>query len=269
MTTRFSYSGTSPATVYSCVRDPDAAGLSISKKWMSPMIESAGGVRFVYDKNVVKSIMTLTWSHIDTADLAGILSFLAVVGYGSNAFDFTDPAGGEWTAQLWGPDRMSWVETDVDNRSFTIELLVAPNPNLIVNGYGWSGTDGATPPDYWAAYNAGAYAIDSGFLEIQRNVDANPGAWQRVAVIIGHSYILSGICVNDGSGSGSVLITAGNSGAGSTEYSWIVGGGSPVSQHIHLTATSEDLDITLLVTTDSGSTPIGTFNNISVVDESA
>jgi len=266
---RFSYSGTSPATVYSCVRDPFSDGVSTTRKWMSPEVQSAGGKRFVYNKGVVKNIMTLTWNHIEAADLAGILSFLAAVGYGSNAFDFTDPVGNYWTAQFWGPNKLSWVETDVDDRSFSIELLITAKPNLVVNGAAWTGASGATPPTGWTGAYDPIFGVSSGSLSISTTeAPYTPGAYQEITVVSGRKYELRAI-LSTTSGASAAAISAGTTEAYSGEYGDISNMGSPaLSMAMTFTATGTNLFLTIW----HFNAPVGGyayFDNVELYDTGA
>jgi hypothetical protein len=111
-------------TTFTASRDPAMGGFATVRQWRNPMIKSAGGVCFVYNKGITKDFVTLTWSVIDPTDLINLLAFLDAIDYSSNPFDFTDPAGVLFTAHFMGPASLKWTPVELLERDITIELLI-------------------------------------------------------------------------------------------------------------------------------------------------
>jgi hypothetical protein len=121
----FSYSGTEPHTVVNFRHDPQMGDWDHSREWMSPRIKAAAGQNsFAYDRAVVSNIQTLSWKEMYAADATDLITFLAAVDGISNVFDFTDPAGGSWTARIWNAGELRMALSDFNRYDVTVELLV-------------------------------------------------------------------------------------------------------------------------------------------------
>ena len=117
----FSHAG---ITTFTCSRDPAMGNFSTTRQWKSPSIRSGGGTPFVYDKDVVKDLVTLTWKYMDPTDLLNCLAFLRAINFSADSFTFVDPAGNSHAAQYWGPQKLVWTPVELSERDFTVELLV-------------------------------------------------------------------------------------------------------------------------------------------------
>ena len=123
----FSYSGTSPATTVAFTRNPQIGDWTRTRKWMSPMIEAAGGEDlFVNDKSIVREIHSLHWARLPLADWTSLLAFLTVVDGAAETFDYVDPAGVSHTARIWNSQEIRSSPVWYKTYDVTIELIVTP-----------------------------------------------------------------------------------------------------------------------------------------------
>jgi len=136
------------ATTFTASRDPD--GSATLRSFKSPSMRAGSGKLFVYNKSIMKDVVTLTWSSIDPTDLGNLLTFLDTVDYSSNAFNlvYTDflqktvvwDSGIVWdTGVAWcgaspliswvvryvGPNELTWNPADIMDYGFSIYLLIS------------------------------------------------------------------------------------------------------------------------------------------------
>lgn len=120
----FIYTGTTPTTTFTCGRDPAMGNFSTTRKWMSPSIRSGGGKLFVYGKNIVEDIVSMTWQNMNQTDLLNLLAFLTIIDGSANSFEFIDVKSVSSPVVFWGPDELRWTPVDVMGPDIEIELLI-------------------------------------------------------------------------------------------------------------------------------------------------
>jgi hypothetical protein len=121
----FTYTGTSPATVVTFQTGPDMGDFSAKKIWMSPRIRAAGGEdEFVYDKSIVLLFHTIHLKKARSADVAAFMTFLTAVDGISNLFNYADPVGLAWMAQIWNSEEIRAALVSHNRHEITIELLL-------------------------------------------------------------------------------------------------------------------------------------------------
>jgi len=111
-------------TTFTATRDPVMGGYRTTRQWRNPSIKSAGGKLFVYDRNFLCDIKTLTWAAIDPTDLTNLLAFFTATAWRGNRFDLTTPDGEKYLAHYWGPDSLRWTPAQLTERDVTIELFI-------------------------------------------------------------------------------------------------------------------------------------------------
>lgn len=187
---RFSYWGTSPATVCAFTVNPRMGDWTVSNRWRSPRLQAGGREdSFVFNKSIVQTVHTLRWGSLPAADKTALLAFLIAVDGMSNVFDYTDPAGVYWTARIWNSREIRAALVDFNRSEITIVLLVTAKPNLIVNG-DWTGASGTTPPDDWLeSLGDPTFSVTDEWLTIVKGSAYNPGISQPVTTVAGKTYI--------------------------------------------------------------------------------
>lgn len=94
------------------------------KQYAQPTDFADGGDIYIYDKGIVKTIITLTWPNIPTADYTNFTTFLGVVVGAKYNFTFTDIDGATYTARIYNAADITSAPVATGRESLTIELLI-------------------------------------------------------------------------------------------------------------------------------------------------